>query len=67
MSVEVVRTDGRDPAARAIADAMIAEVGLLYERGMPAGPSATPHELSPPSGGFVLLRDATGVVAGGGI
>jgi len=47
---------------------MIDEVGALYEKGMRAGPSARPEELSPPSGGFVLLVDGGGrAVAGGGI
>jgi GNAT superfamily N-acetyltransferase len=67
VSVEVVRTDGHHPAAVALVAAMIAEVGRLYEPGMSAGPSATPEELSPPSGGFVLLVDGGRAVAGGGI
>jgi hypothetical protein len=55
--VEVVRTDGHDPAARRLVDAMVGEVGAIYERGMPAGPSATPEELSPAAGGgFVLYN-----------
>ena len=67
MSIEVVRTDGSDPDAIALVDAMLAEVGVMYEPGLTAGPSATPAELSPPSGGFVVLREDGRPIAGGGV
>jgi GNAT superfamily N-acetyltransferase len=65
--VEVRRTTGGDPVAIALVRAMLDEVGELYESGLPSGPTARPDELSPPTGGFVLLFDAGRAVAGGGI
>src|SRR5262245_2107789 len=65
--MEVRRTTGSDPAAQALVAAMVDEVGALYEQGMAKGPSASPEELSPPTGGFVLLLDGDRPVAGGGI
>jgi GNAT superfamily N-acetyltransferase len=67
MTVEVRRTTGDDPEARALVDAMIEEVGAWYEPGLPAGSSASPAELSPPGGGFVVLAEAGRALAGGGI
>lgn len=67
MSVEVRRTGGDDPAARALVAAMVEEIGALYEPGLPRGSSASPHELSPPGGGFVVLCEDGRAVAGGGV
>jgi GNAT superfamily N-acetyltransferase len=67
MSVGVRRTTGEDPAARALVAAMVEEVGAWYEPGLPAGSSASPAELSPPGGGFVVLEEAGRALAGGGI
>jgi GNAT superfamily N-acetyltransferase len=64
---EVRRVAGTDPVAREIAAAMVAEVGVMYEPGLGRGPSAHPEELSPPSGGFVVLLEAGRAVAGGGV
>lgn len=68
MRVEVRRVAGTEPAAVAIARAMVEEVGALYGfRDDPAGPTAHPEELAPPGGGFVLLCDGGRAVAGGGV
>jgi GNAT superfamily N-acetyltransferase len=64
---EVRRVAGTSPAARELAAAMWAEIGELYEPGLPQGPTAHPEELSPPHGGFVLLVADGRPVAGGGI
>jgi GNAT superfamily N-acetyltransferase len=64
---EVVRTAGTEPVARELIAAMFAEVGEMYEPGLPKGPSAHPEELSPPYGGFVVLTEDGRPVAGGGI
>ena len=65
--MEVRRTDGGDPAAQALVAAMVEEIGALYEPGLPRGSSASPHELSPPGGGFVVLSEDGRAVAGGGV
>jgi GNAT superfamily N-acetyltransferase len=67
MSLEVRRTAGSDPMAQALVAAMVDEMGALYEPGLPKGSSASPAELSPPGGGFVLLCEDGRAVAGGGI
>ena len=58
---------GTDPVAVELVDAMVDEVGKLYEPGLPMGSSATPSELSPPGGGFVVLWEGARAVAGGGL
>ena len=67
MSVEIRRVSGSDAIAVELAAAMVDEMGELYEPGLPMGPSARPSELSPPGGGFVVLREHGRAVAGGGI
>jgi len=59
--------DGTDPVALELVAAMVAEVGVLYEPGLPMGSSARPSELSPPGGGFVVLREDGRALAGGGV
>jgi GNAT superfamily N-acetyltransferase len=63
----VRRIAGTEPVARSLVAAMWAEVGELYEPGLPEGPTAHPEELSPPAGGFVVLEEDGRVVAGGGV
>jgi GNAT superfamily N-acetyltransferase len=63
----VRRMHGTDPLAQELVEAMVAEIGELYEPGLPAGSSARPEELSPPSGGFVALLEDGRPVAGGGL
>ena len=46
---------------------MVDEMGELYEPGLPAGSSASPSELSPPGGGFVVLAEDGRALAGGGV
>jgi GNAT superfamily N-acetyltransferase len=67
MSFTVRRTAGDDPVAQRLVDAMVEEVGAMYEPGLPLGSTAQPEELSPPGGGFVVLSDGDGAVAGGGV
>jgi GNAT superfamily N-acetyltransferase len=67
VSVELRRLDGDDPLALELVAAMVAEVGAMYEPGLPAGSSADPHELSPPGGGFVVLAESGRALAGGGV
>ena len=67
MSVEVRRVAGVDAVALELIDAMVAEVGRMYEPGLAKGPSARPEELSPPGGGFVVLLEDGRPLAGGGV
>jgi len=67
MSVHVRRIAGSDALAQQLTAAMVAEMGELYEPGLPKGSSASPSELSPPGGGFVVLCEDGRAVAGGGI
>jgi GNAT superfamily N-acetyltransferase len=64
---EVRRVAGTEPVARELVAAMFAEVGEMYEPGLPKAPSAQPQELSPPDGGFVVLIEHGRPVAGGGV
>jgi GNAT superfamily N-acetyltransferase len=63
----VRRIPGTDTLARELVAAMTAEIGTLYEPGLPAGPSASPEDLSPPHGGFLVLLEDGRPVAGGGV
>jgi GNAT superfamily N-acetyltransferase len=67
VSVEVLRVPGTHPLALELVAAMVEEVGRMYEPGLPQGSSAGPEELSPPGGGFVVLREDGRPVAGGGV
>jgi GNAT superfamily N-acetyltransferase len=67
MSRSVRRVAGTDPVALELVAAMFAEVGVMYEPGLPKGPTAHPEELSPPTGGFVVLTEDGRAVAGGGV
>lgn len=67
MSVEVRRTAGDDPVALALVAAMLAEIGELYDPDLGPMTEATPGELSPPGGGFVVLHEGGRPVAGGGV
>ena len=64
---EVRRVAGTEPIARDLGAAMFAEIGEMYEPGLPLGPTAHPEELSPPGGGFVVLYEDGRPVAGGGV
>lgn len=64
---EVRRVAGTEPVALELVAAMFAEVGEMYEPGLPNGPTAHPEELSPPRGGFVVLTEDGRPVAGGGV
>ncbi len=62
-----VRTEAADSlVAVRLVEAMVAEMGVLYGPGeMPT--SASPEELSPPSGAFVVVWEDGRPVAGGGV
>jgi GNAT superfamily N-acetyltransferase len=64
---EVRRVAGTEPVALELVAAMFAEVGEMYEPGLPKGPTVHPEELSPPHGGFVVLTEDGRPVAGGGV
>jgi GNAT superfamily N-acetyltransferase len=67
VSPRIRRTAGDDPVALALVEAMLAEIGNLYDPGLGPITEATPDELSPPGGGFVVLEEAGRPVAGGGV
>jgi GNAT superfamily N-acetyltransferase len=67
MMAEGRRVAGTEPVALELVAAMFAEVGEMYEPGLPLGPTAHPEELSPPTGGFVVLLEDGRPVAGGGV
>jgi GNAT superfamily N-acetyltransferase len=67
MMLDVQRVAGTEPLALGLVAAMFAEVGEMYEPGLPKGPTAHPEELSPPHGGFVVLTEDGRPVAGGGV
>ena len=62
-----VRTEAADSlVAVRLVEAMVAEMGVLYGPGdMPT--SASPEELSPPAGAFVVVWEDGRPVAGGGV
>ena len=64
---EVRRVAGTEPVALELVAAMFAEVGEMYEPGLPQGPMVRPEELSPPHGGFVVLTEDGRPVVGGGV
>ena len=65
--MEVRRLAGEDPLALELVAAMVAEIGSMYEPGLPAAPPTSAAELSPPHGGFVALCEDGRALAGGGI
>jgi GNAT superfamily N-acetyltransferase len=65
--IAVRRTAGDDPASLAIVAAMVAEVAEMYGGPMPTASSASPRELSPPGGAFVVLERGGRALAGGGL
>jgi GNAT superfamily N-acetyltransferase len=65
--ISVERVPGSDPVARELVAAMVGGLDALYaDRPQPRA-SATPEELSPPDGAYVVLREDGRPVAGGGI
>jgi GNAT superfamily N-acetyltransferase len=66
-TVSARRVPGDHPDAVRLVEAMVAEVAALYGPRDERSPSATPDELSPPHGTFVLLVDDGRAVAGGGV
>lgn len=59
---------GTDPVALELVAAMVAElVEINRGRTTDNAPTATPEELSPPHGGFVVVEAGGAVVAGGGV
>jgi GNAT superfamily N-acetyltransferase len=64
-----VRTVPSDqPPATDLVEAMIEDVAQMYGRiDVPGAPTATPEQMSPPSGAFVVIYDDDAPVAGGGL
>jgi len=65
--MEVRRVTGTDPVALELVAAMVGEIGAQYEPGLPKGSSASPSEISPPGGGFLVLWEDGRPLAGGGV
>ena len=65
--IETVPSD--QPPATDLVDAMVAEVSEMYGPiNVPGAPTATPADLGPPRGAFVVIFDDDGrAVAGGGL
>jgi GNAT superfamily N-acetyltransferase len=56
------------PPATDLVEAMIQDVAAMYGRiDVPGAPSATPAEMSPPHGSFVVVFEDGRPVAGGGV
>jgi GNAT superfamily N-acetyltransferase len=56
------------PPATDLVEAMIEEVAHMYGRiDVPGAPSATPADMAPPAGAFVVVYDDGAAVAGGGL
>jgi GNAT superfamily N-acetyltransferase len=56
------------PPATELVEAMIQDVAQMYGRiDVPGAPSATPADMAPPGGAFVVVFDGDDAVAGGGI
>jgi GNAT superfamily N-acetyltransferase len=64
--VTVSREHGDSPVALELVAAMVAEIDGLYGS-LRGGPTATPEELSPPGGAYVVIWEAGRPVAGGGV
>ena len=64
---DIRREPAGDPTGRALVDAMVAEVEALYGPAPDGWPSASPEEMGPPHGGFVVLYAGQDPVAGGGV
>jgi GNAT superfamily N-acetyltransferase len=64
-----VRTVPSDrPPATDLVEAMVQDVSRLYGRiDVPGAPTATPADMSPPGGGFVVVCEDGVAVAGGGV
>lgn len=57
-----------EPTALALIDAMVAELHVLVPgRRAELAPSATPDEMSPPGGGYLVVYDQGAPMAGGGV
>ena len=65
--ISVERVPGSHPVARELVAAMVGGLDQLYADREEPQVTATPEELSPPGGGYVLLREDGRAVAGGGI
>lgn len=66
--IESRRVPGHDPDALALTEAMVGEIVAAYGPDTPGRtPTATPDELSPPGGIYVVLYEGGRAVAGGGV
>jgi GNAT superfamily N-acetyltransferase len=71
VAYEIRSVPADQPPASDLLEAMVVEVGELYGTGRidnPEAPSASPAELTPPRGDFVVVYDTSGrAVAGGAV
>jgi GNAT superfamily N-acetyltransferase len=67
VSLETRRVAGTDPVPRELVAAMLAEIGEIYDASLGPITEATPEELAPPGGGFVVLWEDGRPIAGGGV
>ena len=65
--VEVRRVDGGHPDARALVEAMVAELKRTFPPGLPGPPPPTAEEMSSPRGCYAVLYEGGRAVAGGGL
>jgi GNAT superfamily N-acetyltransferase len=65
---EILRCRADTPPASDLVDAMVAELIPLYGRiDVPGAPTASPDEMAPPGGSFLVLVEDGRPVAGGGL
>lgn len=66
--LEARREPASGPVASALVAAMVAEMQQLYGRfDALGGPAATPEQMGPPDGAFVVISEDGRPVAGGGV
>jgi GNAT superfamily N-acetyltransferase len=66
--LRVETVPSHEPPATDLVEAMVHEVSQHYGRiDVPGAPTATPADLAPPSGAFVVVFDGGAAVAGGGL
>jgi GNAT superfamily N-acetyltransferase len=68
-AVETRTVPAASATARALVQAMVGELDVVYGGRLddPGAPTATPEEMSPPGGAFVVVYAGGKAVAGGGV
>jgi GNAT superfamily N-acetyltransferase len=66
--LRVETVPSHEPPATDLVEAMVDEVSQHYGRiDVPGAPTATPADLAPPGGAYVVVFDGDAAVAGGGL